>query len=221
MIDQLTTDYKTAVAEEIKGLEKQSTAAKEEYSRLVAGLDQLEGQIRDSIRRPTGYGLFGSFQTRQEQLVKSKKFWERALATVVTLSALLAVALIWDLSKQGKVDYGPAFFAKLAISLPLIYTIWFCSVQYSRERRLEEEYAFKSSISISLDPYRELVERLVTKEPAEQAKYAAFIIESVGRVFTSPMERAFDQSKESNPAEGIIKATGEVAKDILKLRKKW
>jgi hypothetical protein len=65
-----------------------------------------------------------------------------------------------------------AFYLKLSLSLPLIYAITFCTVQYSRERKLEEEYAFKSNISVSLDPYRELVEKLVDKQqPQDREKF--------------------------------------------------
>ena len=66
---------------------------------------------------------------------------------------------IWSL--QYVHEYNAAFFLKLSISIPLIYGIAFCNVQYARERRLEEEYAFKSNISISLDPYQKLVGGLV------------------------------------------------------------
>src|SRR5438874_3995807 len=45
---------------------------------------------------------------------------------------------IWSL--QFVQTYNAAFYLKLSISVPLIYAIAFCNVQYSRERRLEEEY---------------------------------------------------------------------------------
>ena len=99
-----------------------------------------------------------------------------------------------------------AFYLKLSISIPLIYAISFSTVQYSRERKLEEEYAFKSNISISLDPYQELVSRVmkiavVDPEQAklEQAKFTAFIIESINKVFTSPTERVFESPQKEQP----------------------
>jgi hypothetical protein len=104
----------------------------------------------------------------------------------------------------------------------LIYAIAFCNVQYSRERRLEEEYAFKSSISISLDPYRKLVEQLVDEtSPTEKAKYTAFVIDSVNRVFTSPTSVIFDdQSSDKNSAEKVIKAVGDIIEPLAKAIKK-
>jgi hypothetical protein len=94
--------------------------------------------------------------------------------------------------------------------LPLIYAIAFCSVQYTRERKLEEEYAFKSNISISLVPYKDLVEKLVGDNPEEKAKFTSFIIESVNKVFTSPMRRVFDHDKRDTQSAESIKQVKEM-----------
>ena len=94
-------------------------------------------------------------------------------------------------------------------------------MQYSRERRLEEEYAFKSNISISLIPYQELVEKLVSKDDKEQRKeYATFIMNTINKVFTSPTEEIF---KDKNINKGLIdiklfKKLGEVAESLSKLK---
>ena len=116
-----------------------------------------------------------------------------------------------------------AFYLKLSISIPLIYAISFCTVQYSRERKLEEEYAFKSNISISLDPYQELVGRLMKlgvtdpeQAKLEQAKFTAFIIESINKVFTSPTDRVFESPHKERPItdrafEKAVKLATEIA----------
>jgi hypothetical protein len=180
----------------------------------------LEGQIRKSIERATGFTLFHSFQKRQSELARSKNIWAIALGCVVAVSVGLSAWFIYWLSQQAPGQtYGPTFYLKLSISLPIIYAITFCSLQYSRERRLEEEYAFKSTISISLEPYQKLVEGLVNKQsPDELAKYTAFIIESVARVFTSPTGLIFDDHPKDGQqaAEGIVKAVGDVVKTVIK-----
>jgi hypothetical protein len=117
--------------------------------------------------------------------------------------------------------YNAAFYLKLSISIPIVYAIAFCNVQYSRERRLEEEYAFKSSISISLDPYQRLVGELVDKsKPEELSKYTAFIIESVNKVFTSPTGQIFEAPGDKTSVEKLIKACGDFIEPVLKVVKK-
>lgn len=180
----------------------------EEHSRLVRELDELEGRIRTAIERATGFTLFHAFQERQIQIVKSKQFWARALGGCVAVAIIVAGLFVYHYRDLDVVT--PSFFLKLSISIPMIYAIAFCNMQYSRERKLEEEYAFKSSVSLSLDPYQRLVGTLIDKaDKEEMAKYTAFIIDSVNRVFTPPAEHAFEGSKaERTYAERIIKAVG-------------
>ncbi len=160
----------------------------EETNTLISNLKSLEDQIKDQIEKATGFSLFHSFQTRQLELTRSKKFWIYALGGLVLASWGVSIFVISTTS-----NFDVAFFGKLSMTIPLIYAIFFCTVQYGRERKLEEEYAFKSNISISLVPYQELVEKLVdTKQSGEREKYSAFIIDAITKVYTSPTDKVFD-----------------------------
>jgi hypothetical protein len=218
--EELRAAHKAKLAEITEKSDNAIAASDAEFKRLATELNELEGRIRESIERATGYTLFHSFQKRQTDLAKSKKFWGITLAFAVGVSLLASAAFIYSL--RFVQVYNAAFYLKLSISLPIIYAIAFCSVQYARERRLEEEYAFKSTISISLDPYRKLVAQLIDiNRPEEVAKYTAFVIDSVNRVFSSPTERVFeDHSGEKNSAEKIIKAVGDVVVPLAKGLKK-
>jgi hypothetical protein len=118
---------------------------------------------------------------------------------------------------------GPAIYFKITLSLPFLAGVAFCGWQYTRERRLEEEYAFKSNISISLKPYQQLVDELVDKDNSEErAKYTAFIISSINKVFTSPTGLVFDE-KEVMPTDAVkelLKTTISGATDIIKAKVK-
>src|SRR2546428_3161494 len=72
----------TATSEEAGSTVKNNKA---ETEQLISTLRNLEDQIKDQIVRATGHSLFHSFQTRQETLVKSKKFWAKAIAVCVLL----------------------------------------------------------------------------------------------------------------------------------------
>jgi uncharacterized integral membrane protein len=175
-----------------------------ETEKLVSNLKTLEDQIKIQIEKATGFSLFHSFQTRQLELAKSKKIWVYALAGLVLASLGVSIFII---SSTSKIDV--AFFGKLSMSIPLIYAIFFCTVQYSRERKLEEEYAFKSNISISLVPYQELVEKLVNSDQSgEREKYTAFIIDAITKVYTSPTDKIFDSHDQTSidPMKQLEKA---------------
>jgi hypothetical protein len=192
-----------------------------ELNRLTSELEALEGRIRDSIDRATGYSLFHSFQKRQEDLAKAKFFLAILLGVTVLISLGASGWFIYSL--QYVHEYNAAFFLKLSISLPIIYTIAFCNLQYSRERSLEEEYAFKSSISISLDSYRRLVKTVVDEgKPEELSKYTAFLIESVNRVFTPPIAHKSAESEENSGdlIERLLKSMGKFLEPFLSAIKK-
>jgi hypothetical protein len=186
----------TRAADIIEGNEKKIAS-------LVEELNKLENVIREKIRLATNYQLFHAFQTRQLAIVEEKKFWRNALFGIVGLSFLLSAALIIYLFVATP-TYNAAFFLKLAISIPIVYAIHFCSSEYSKERKLEEEYAFKGNISISLEPYRELVEKMIDKgSPTEAAKYSDFVIASIQNVFTSPTQPILGSTESKAAADEI------------------
>ena len=176
-----------------------------EASALIAKLKQLEDQIGDQINKATGFSLFHSFQTRQEALRASSRFWMKALAGALFVALLMGGYLIYELRNA---PVNGIFFLRLALSVPLFYAVGFCTVQYGRERRLEEEYAFKANISISLDPYQQLVHKLVKEDnPAEWEKYTLFIIDSITKVFTSPTEKIFESPEKEKAGPKLSNKT--------------
>jgi hypothetical protein len=104
------------------------------------------------------------------------------------------------------------------MTIPLIVAFTFCTIQYTRERKLEEEYAFKSNISVSLVPYQELVDKLIDKaQQGEKEKYSAFIIDAVTKVFTSPTDKVFaSREKHKGFTEKTIK---ELIVEVVKVLK--
>ena len=189
---------------------------KTEMEKLVSNLSNLEDQIKKQIERATGFSLFHSFQTRQDKITWAKRFWGVMLAIVICASVGLTAYIA-----HSTTVFDIGFYLKLSMSVPLIFALSFCTIQYSRERRLEEEYAFRSSISISLDPYQELVSRLIDKaQPEERQKFTAFLIDSIQRVFTSPTERIFEPKDKSKAAtEKSLKLLAEIAGQFSKAAK--
>lgn len=210
------SDYRKTITKVEEDASKAVIDNKEKTDFLISTLTALEDQIKEQLQKATGVSLFHSFGTRQRLLNSSTKWWLIALGVLVLASVSLSVYVI-----NTSTNMDMEFFLKLSMSLPIIYAFTFCTMQYSRERKLEEEYAFKSNISISLVPYKELVEKLVAGGlPEERQKYTEFIIESISKVFTSPTERIFDhdtKQKGSNPdiikqVSGLIETIGKAIK---------
>lgn len=204
--------YRNDISSTTEDAEEAVKTNKEETEKLINHLKQLEDQIKVQIEKATGFSLFHSFQTRQYELAKSKKFWIYALGFLVLASWGVSIFVI-----QTTTNFDVAFFGKLSMTLPLIYAIYFCTVHYGRERKLEEEYAFKSNISISLIPYQELVEKLVNNDqPGEREKYTAFIIDAITKVYTSPTDKVFEnEQKISGSPVDVSKQLEKILKSII------
>lgn len=204
--------YRTKINSTTEDSQKTIKTNKDETDELLTYLRKLEGQIKDQIEKATGFSLFHSFQTRQLELAKSKNVWIYALAGLVLASWAISTFVI--LSTK---DFDVAFFGKLSLTIPLIYAIFFCTVQYGRERKLEEEYAFKSNISISLVPYQELVEKIVDeKQQGEREKFTAFIIDAITKVYTSPTDKVFEpEHKSKSPTSDPLKQLEKVLKGVI------
>jgi myosin heavy subunit len=188
------------------------------YSDMMKKLKETETEINKQMQMATGVALFGAFKKRQDELNKSKKPWARGMFTFLLASVVGTLALIyWRESNDS------FFYYKLALALPLLAGALFCEVQYSRERRLEEEYAFKANISVSLKPYQTLVEELIKNdESTPKAEYTKFIIDSINKVFNSPTEKIFDDSKSASSSdENIAKQINGVVEPLINLLKSF
>src|SRR3989338_253688 len=206
-------EYKEKMSGTADNAKKSVQENNDATSELISTLKELEGQIKEQIQKATGHSLFHSFQTRQDSLSGSKVHWIYALVALIFATLGLTIYVI-----NTTTDINAAFFLKLSMSIPLIFAITFCTVQYSRERRLEEEYAFKSNISISLIPYQELVEKLVDKNQLEERqRYAAFIMDAITKVFTSPTEKIFDNGEKRHNKSGdeTIKQLGSTIQTVV------
>ena len=65
--------------------------------------------------------------------------------------------------------------------------------EYSRSKRLKEEYEFKASIARSLEAYKEIIENLFADQPGDEYKKKLdFILESIGQLYSSPMRNIKD-----------------------------
>lgn len=186
----------------------------EDTKALVERLEVIEKDIRQKLEKATGVTLFEAFGKRQDAINKGLPTWLYASAGVLLLSAAYSV---WLLVTADKIDV--AFYVKLGFSLTFFAAVVFTVRQYGKERRLEEEYAFKAAISVSLAAYRGLVEQALEKlTPEERTEYATFLTKAVGTIFDPPTERVFGDRRSPGPTDTkVIASVAETIKPITDL----
>jgi len=103
----------------------------------------------------TECGLASQFDDRHADAARSRRRWGRWMLTVAVSSALLLGGVLpavligagWQL----------AVVLVLGVCVPVTSALAFCAAQYRRERRLEEEYAYRATAGRALAACRAIL----------------------------------------------------------------
>lgn len=202
----------------------------EEIDKLERRIEELAEETRRTLGSAVSGSLSASFARRARFIGVSRWVWLVILTLAAVGAPFLAVYVFRNVNTEGIV--GPSVLAgnifKLATLSPLIFFISYASIQYSRERDLQERYAFKASIAQSLPAYTKLMkdEFFGDDQPnTRKDDLIDFAFESVRKIYKEPFlirqqKRAFVQINRSgavvNAEEDIsgtldVKAAGNVA----------
>lgn len=191
--------------------EKAVADLSERTATVVSTNESLIDQIQDHLRKAIGASLFTAFDTRRRRI--SIASWVWAFLLFVSVGGTIWFAF-WFVSEVVKLT-NPAdvakltketpsgiqwmvVYARLVIVAPLAFLITFTAKRYTSERRAEEEWAFKSAISISLDPFRDLISRMKTDK-----QDTAFVERLVSEIFDNPTKRLYTLSPDKEEKDGV------------------
>lgn len=178
----------TTTTEEITTKTKQYN---DDTQSIINTNQELTEEIKEQLQKATGVSLFHMFQKRKEALEKNQGWW----LTGVIASIIALVAFSWwiisslqSIPQNGSIDWFKDAIFKFTLSTPVIYLLYFLTDRYTKLRRLIEEYAFKSAISLALTPYYDLVQGL---DDDTQEKDKDFLIAVIGNIFKTPTDKVF------------------------------
>lgn len=182
----------------------------EDNKQLEQETQDLKQKLSDLTSKKVGESLGEEFENRREKIGKSVKIWGALTGTSIVLLIGTAGAVYLDIVNAAN---SGIMLSKIALLLPVSVAVWFTSSNYSRERRLMEEYAFKSTMSYSLDGYRKVVEEELSDEHSE--KMADFLSESLLKIFSNPA-RSQQAQQPQGAGKGIY---AEIARRLTSGRK--
>lgn len=191
LLEQMNTlhlKYKLDV-EEFRGKEsKFTTELKSKIEQASKQLDAAYGALdfmkskESEIKKLTGYaadGALGSkFDERKTSLQKNLKWWIIAVATTSILS-LVWVAVVFAFLKTDMEDKWLTLIVNLAKTTPGFFLLGFVISHYNRERAIQEEYAFKSAVAMTLTAYAEMLENADQNENDSRQKMLCRAIEQL------------------------------------------
>jgi hypothetical protein len=102
-------------------------------------------------------GALGSkFHDRENKLTEKIPFWKR-LIILMTLGTMIWVLIVFTCFPSKFDNEWVNLLVNLLKTTPVFILYGFVFKQYSKERNLEEEYAFKSAVAMTLTAYSRML----------------------------------------------------------------
>lgn len=174
----------------------------------------LQGRIDELLLGATNAGLASAFDKRGKMFKTPETFWQWVF--IGSLAGLLGLA-IWHAIAFGNLAQPPDWqqlarmmLFKLPFLIPLIWLAIHAARQASFAKRMEEEYAFKATTSMSFEGYRrqmaEVGKDLDANSPLAQ------LCNNTLRTIAAPPGKVYDKQR-MDPTPGT--AAAEVVRPVV------
>ena len=158
-------------------------------------LDDLEETAKGLLERTTSASLGEQFADRKSELEKTVWYWK--YGAIISIIALISFSLLIYYHLLGSDGSYLVDFSKVALLLPVSVAVWFTVSNYSRQKRLMEEYEFKARMALSLPGFREVLEEQ-SSEDTEQVEIE-FIVNTMNKIYSNPHQNILSDS--DNPED--------------------
>lgn len=159
------------------------TNSKEKIDSIQSGYVSVSANV-DEVRKMMGYITDGtlshSFNERKKIIERNEKKWMWiSIVSLVLLIAWICIIFIWLSANTGIV------WADILINgikaTPLVFAFGFAITEYSKERNLQEEYAFRESVAATLTAYLNQLDGEISEEQK------GLLTSTVEKLYTKPI----------------------------------
>lgn len=151
--------------------------------------ETLDNYIKDKQKEITelgglaaGRALGGVFGLRERLLNKGLKFWTWAVP-IITVISVIWLFIVFSCFKDITDIPWINLIINIARSSPVFILMGFVFRQYSKERNLQEEYAFKAAIAQTIKAYSDLMR---SEDKPENVSKQQMLKDAVTQVQTPP-----------------------------------
>jgi len=205
--------------EEIENMKKKIKTSIEEYENktieIIKENENLQKSIQELLKKAIAGSLFESFEKRKETLQEPLKKWLIALGVLIFGAMGIAGWIYLDLKNTNPNTL--LLILKISMLAPIIYAIYFVAKRYTQERQLTEEYAFKSTVSLSMNAFNDLLKKY--QDDGISEKQLELMVNTIDNLFKSPTDKVFkkDSTKEEKELiENFIDIIKNIKDNIVK-----
>ena len=173
-------------------------------------IENLEETAKGLIERTTSAALGEQFAERKSELESNLIYWKYGSVSSIGLLLISSAIIYIDIISSGSTLITNL--SKIALILPISVAVWFTVSNYSRQKRLMEEYEFKARVALSLSGFREVLNKETPEEDDEIV--AEFVVKTMDKIYSNPQQNINDESNEDSPLTIGQKPLVEVIKKI-------
>ena len=203
--------------------ESSETKISQYEAKLTEMQDQaqlLQSRIDELLLGATNAGLASAFDKRSKMFKTPETFWQWVF--IGSLAGLLGLA-IWHANQFENLSQAPDWqqlarmmLFKLPFLLPLIWLAIHAARQASFAKRMEEEYAFKATTSMSFEGYRRQMKDVGTDLDANSP--LAQLCNNTLKTIAAPPSEVYDkQPKDPTPGTAAAEIVRPVVEGVSKM----
>lgn len=183
-VDKLSTEVQGS-ADGVKSAHAEALADRELVGEVKTRAEEIKTEIERTYHITTDSAMGGALNQRKVEIQKDLRFWRAALLVAIGL-LIAAIGLLIYLSGTGQFggqNFGEAVSNRLVYLSPLAFVIFITYRQYGHERRLVEEYAFKSALAQTLRNYAILLSDNYKHVPNGEEDILKFLLGTMTNIY--------------------------------------
>lgn len=180
-------DVKSSLSLEKEKLEDVVRKALEELEYIDQSKDAINERINEAKRLlglSADAALGGKFSLRERKVSKSLVWWRVAVGATVAVAVTWSVVVFLCLATRTSLPYLDII-VNLVKTSPGFILMGYVMAQYNKERAIEEEYAFRSAISETINAYADLLEGYDGTD-SKNVSRQTMLLDSIKQVYAKP-----------------------------------
>lgn len=193
----------------------------EQSLRLIKEAKDLQDKIlsqKDTVENLIGAAADGSlgthFRERKNQIQNNVITFGVLAVVFFNLTCLLVFMIFkgFDINNSDWVH----FVINILRTSPAWFLVWWLISRYSKERKLQEEYAFKSAIAMTMREHSKLLKATDSGELDKRDSQQIMLLKALDNIYSPPDTKQNKEGDNINPknVEGFISKLTELIKEF-------
>jgi hypothetical protein len=159
--------------------------ANETLKTILNSKDQIAARMKEAaelLGMSADAALGGKFNKREADVRNSLKWWRVAVGGSVVLAVAWAVTVFLCLATKTDLPYLDII-VNLVKTTPGFVLMGYVMAQYNKERAIEEEYAFKAAIAMTINAYANLLQE---NDSETNKTRQTMLLDAIKQVYAKP-----------------------------------